>query len=598
MTTILGIHDGHNATASLMIDGRIVAAISEERLTYRKNEMGFPVQAVKACLRFAGLDSRDLDHVVFSTINLPLDYMRVKREFAFTVRDWLDEQEGLWKPKLLHGDTDAARRYYVRLRQDPRFNEPQPYDLSNITEALAPEENRIQLDVIRKEYLRREFSIPDTKIRVCDHHRSHAHYAYYASPFRGESCLVFTNDSGGDGANGTVSVARNDRLTEIARNNESNIGRLYSHITLLLSMKIAEHEYKVMGLAPYASEYEIKKCAKAFDGLFEIRDGLIVYKRRPSDLFFYFRDILADCRFDGIAGAVQRMLEETGTSWIRDNLERHKISRAVFSGGVAMNVKLNKCIGELSDLQQWYVPASGGDESVAIGACYSVFADLGKPDQSTGMRDAYLGLSCSREEILEEVKRHDLSGFEVSENVGPQRIAALLAKGLVIGRLSGRFEFGARSLGNRSILADPSNVSIVRKINRQIKFRDFWMPFAPSVSSRYADRYLVNPKRFLSDHMTLAFDTTPEGRTALSAGLHPADSTVRAHIVDREINPAYFELIEHFADITGVGALLNTSFNLHGLPIVSNAKQALHVLLNSDLDGVVLEDVLVLRLNR
>ena len=162
-------------------------------------------------------------------------------------------------------------------------------------------------------------------------------------------------------------------------------------------------------------------------------------------------------------------------------------------------------------------------------------------------------------------------------------------------RFAGRMEFGARALGNRSILANPSNPEIVRKINHKIKFRDFWMPFAPSILDRCQKKYIVNKKKLASNHMTMCFDATELGKRVLKAALHPGDFTVRAHIVKKKNNPEYWNLLEAFEEITGVGAVLNTSFNLHGYPIVSSIEQAIHVFENSDLDAMVIEDILIIR---
>lgn len=587
---ILGIHDGHNSTASLLIDGKIAALINEERYTYRKNEMGFPENAIRECLRIAGLQVKDIDHVAFTTQSYPLHYMKAKREFAFTIKDWLEEQEEWWKPKLFENRINTA--YLDRLAAEPRFNEAQAYKF-NGTPAILPEPETIRLFAkLRRDTMREFFGIVPEKIHIYDHHTSHAYYAYFGSPFRGKKTLVLTSDGGGDGANGTLSIAEGDVIREIARNNVSDLGRLYRYITLMLGMKINEHEYKVMGLAPYASDYEIERCGAVFDEVFHVPDLLIEYKRRPKDLFFHFRESLAHCRFDGIAGALQRMVEQVGAEWFRKTTTELGISRVVFSGGLSMNVKLNQVACRLDSVKEFYCPASGGDESCSLGAAYIAHSKFAKTPVSS-IENNYLGPSYGREEVLKLLPR--LKKYKVREGVTAREVAKLLADNVVVGRFAGRMEFGARSLGNRSILANPSNPDVVGKINRQIKFRDFWMPFAPTVLDKHAEEYLSNPKGMLSDHMTLCFDTTPEGRKALVAATHPADHTVRAQILRKENNPGYYELIEEFRALTGIGGLLNTSFNLHGYPIVCKPEHALHVFENSKLDAMILEDVLVQR---
>jgi carbamoyltransferase len=587
---ILGIHDGHNASAALLLDGQPAAVLSEERLTYRKNEMGFPILAIKECLRLASVSPAEIDVVAFSSRSLPIHYLRIKREFAFTVRDWLDEQEQYWKPLIFEGRRNEA--YLQSLLENPRFQESQTYSFEGVPYVLTPEENENHLTRIRLQTLEEHFGVSPDKVVRFDHHTCHAHYAYYGSPFRGARTLVVTADGGGDGTNATLSVAEGDELSELARNNETDLARIYRYITLLLGMKIGEHEYKVMGLAPYASEYEIRKTDKVFRDLFHVPDLMVQYRKRPDDLFFHFRDALADCRFDGIAGGVQQMVETVGAEWLAKATTRLGISRVVFSGGLSMNVKLNKRIAELPSVTEFYCPASGGDESLALGACYVAHRRLPGPPPRH-IRDNFLGPAPDRSEILAAVSK--IPGVTISEAVTARQVASLLAEGRVIARMAGRMEFGARSLGNRSILANPYLPDMVDRINQKIKKRDFWMPFAPSILDTYASRYLENSKNLLSDHMTHTFDCTSEGRKVLVAALHPADKTVRAHIVSRAINPGYYELLEHFADLTGVGAVLNTSFNLHGYPVVCFPEQAVHVFENSALDGMILEDVLILR---
>jgi carbamoyltransferase len=175
------------------------------------------------------------------------------------------------------------------------------------------------------------------------------------------------------------------------------------------------------------------------------------------------------------------------------------------------------------------------------------------------------------------------------------RIAELLREGKILARCAGRMEFGQRSLGNRSILADPSDLRVKEKINAAVKSRDFWMPFAPVILDKYVHRYLLNPKNLESPHMTIGFDTTVEGYEAMIAACHPADRTARAQILYRHTNPELYAVLEAFEALTGRGGLLNTSFNLHGHPIVNTPAEAIFVLENSGLDGVILNDYLILK---
>jgi carbamoyltransferase len=561
--------------------------------------MGFPKQAIQFCLDMGDVKAEDLDQVAFSTQSLPIHYLRIKREFNFTIRDWLNEQEEYWKPLLFENKTN--KKYLKRVHNDCRFEDVKGvndyYDFSDVPDEVTDKENKEFLYEIRLNALSRFFDIPREKVNVYNHHMSHQYYAYFASPFRDKPCLVFTSDGGGDGCNGTLSIAVDNKIKEISRNNNTDLGRIYRYITLILGMKIGEHEYKVMGLSPYSSEYEINKTDKVFKDVFHVPDDMIEYKNKPKDLFFHFRDGLADCRFDGIAGGAQRLMEDVGSEWFSKALKKHDISRVVFSGGLSMNVKLNKTIAELDAVDEFYCAASGGDESVALGACYLAtsleFQKIKSVKVIDNFRDVYKGPSLNQKQI--DLAVNGLSGYVIIKGVTNRRVAEYLAEGLIIGRMCGNMEFGARALGNRSIIANPSSIETVKRINEKIKFRDFWMPFAPSVLDCFVDEYLVNPKNLSGDHMTGSFDTTEKGQKALVAAMHPADKTVRAHIVTKEINPGYHDLITEFSKISQVGAVLNTSFNLHGLPIVAYPEHAIHVLENSQLDGILMNDTLVLR---
>ena len=213
------------------------------------------------------------------------------------------------------------------------------------------------------------------------------------------------------------------------------------------------------------------------------------------------------------------------------------------------------------------------------------------------MTHAYLGPQATPLEVRRAIAKARLtSGYRVRAKITHRYIARKLAAGKIIGICRGRMEFGARALGNRSILADPSPPDIVSKLNHSIKFRDFWMPFTPSVLYEKASDYMVNPKHLYLPYMTVGLNTTPKGRRCLAAAIHPADLTARPQMVKREVSPDYYDLIKEFNRLTGIGAVLNTSFNLHGLPIVNTPEDALFTFKNSGLDMLYFGDLCVERL--
>ena len=265
-----------------------------------------------------------------------------------------------------------------------------------------------------------------------------------------------------------------------------------------------------------------------------------------------------------------------------------------------MNVKAMMEVAKLDELDEIFVCPSPSDESLAMGACYVVAHDkclregLDPRQVLHPLKNAYLGPDLDLAETQQLIEELAKGGhYVIRENASPVYIATILAAGKIVGRCAGRSEFGARALGNRSILADPRNIDAVKKINEKIKSRDFWMPFAPSVLEERAADYLINPKHLLAPYMTVAFETTPLAHRDLRAGLHQADLTCRPQLVSRIANPQYHILISEFERLTGVGGLLNTSFNIHGEPIIQSAADALDVLERSGLDALILGEYLI-----
>ena len=238
----------------------------------------------------------------------------------------------------------------------------------------------------------------------------------------------------------------------------------------------------------------------------------------------------------------------------------------------------------------------GADESLCIGACYHDCSQHMRHRDIKPLKNAYLGDTYTNQQICDYIKSSGLEkNYSVSYDTKASDVAKLLEKGNVIAVFLENMEFGARALGSRSIIADPRRLDVVKVINYKIKNRDFWMPFAPVVLDRRFDDYFVNEKNIISPYMTVGFETKPLARTQLPAALHQADLTGRPQRIDYDTNPMYYSIIQEFEKLTGVGALLNTSFNLHGLPIVRTPEDAMHVMDNSHLDALLLNDILIKR---
>jgi carbamoyltransferase len=397
--------------------------------------------------------------------------------------------------------------------------------------------------------------------------------------------------------NATASIAENGKLTRIYQTDKCILGRIYSHVTLALGMKRLEHEYKVMGLAPYGNLDDSQGVYDILNSYIDV-DGIeFVWKQKPKDSYFTPKKQLEGYRFDLVAAGMQRWVEDILSKWVSNLIQDTGITTLVLSGGVSMNVKAMGVLSRIPSVTRLYVPGSGADETTCIGAAIgaSVRANGGSLKKPVTMQSMYLGSNpdCPKEEL--RLKVESLSGLSVIEGPSSSDIAQLLVDGLVIGRCVGRMEFGQRSLGNRAILADPTVPDLVAKINHMIKHRDFWMPFAPVLLDKFVDRYLINPKNIESPHMTIAFHTSDEGYECMRAACHPADRTARAQILRRSDNPEMYQLMLDFERLTGRGALLNTSFNLHGWPIVRTEVEAVDVFLGTGLEALWLSDLLIVK---
>jgi len=282
-------------------------------------------------------------------------------------------------------------------------------------------------------------------------------------------------------------------------------------------------------------------------------------------------------------------------SLIRNWLRKTGIRNLAVAGGCFMNVKANKLIAETDECDELFVMPSCGDESCAIGAsiwCH-IKNDREKKNKIEPIKDLYWGPEYIDSEVKDAMSRFsDSIDFRTCNDIEKES-AELLAGHKIIGRMSGKMEWGARALGDRSIIANPKRLQNLRKLNAAIKMRDFWMPFAPSILWERREEYAVLFNDFDSYYMTMAYDSTPLAREQLIAALHPYDFTMRPQFVKQEHNPKYHRLISEFEKLTGIGGVLNTSFNLHGSPIVCSPQDALQTLLDSDLDYVTINDYLI-----
>jgi len=562
---ICGINPSHTSSAALLRDGRLVSALQEERPTREKNRRGFPEQAIGRLLEHQGLRWQDVDAYVFGGYGSYADTKLGVNETASRIRSYKEASGLVGQAKRLAQQT-PARGLVHHWRRERHIQ-------------------RLQAHQVERQ-----------RIFTIEHHRCHAATAYFGRGVE-EDTLVITVDGAGDSLCATVSLPRPDgHLERIATINEQHsIGNLWEVITALMGMVPMEHEYKLMGLAPYASGERAEKAKKLFSSAYELANGgwhLAPGIPDPSYAYEFWRSRLEFTRFDHICAGLQSFTEEFITSWIQGWLRKTGRRKLRLSGGVFMNVKLNKAIGELPEVDDLYVFPSCGDETNALGAAWAFMVDRGLAGQIEPLESLYLGPEPTADEYRKAADRARELGWKVSSPADLEaEIAELLSQGEVVARAQGREEFGARALGNRSILADPTRPEVVRTVNNAIKCRDFWMPFAPSVMSECADRYIHNPKGFSAPYMILAFDSrnTPE----VKAACHPEDGTIRPQVVTKTHNPTYHRILERFQERTGRGALLNTSFNIHGEPIVSSPADAIDVMQRSGLLHLALGPFLI-----
>ncbi len=570
---VLGIHDGHNASVCLIDEGTIRFAIQEERLNRIKNYDGFPYLAFKETLTACNISLDNINCFALASNHLP----------KHKTKDELLEmygKSGLFSTKLKYLlKKTPIKAMHRRKRKIERINET----------AKA--------------------GIPRNKIKFVEHHTCHAYAGIWGSHFRKENILVFTNDGAGDDLCATVSIfnreGKFERIQEILAG--ESIGYLYGLITFILGMVPLEHEYKLMGIAPYAPDYGLVKSYNALKDIYESIGENGIFKRKSGFPHMFtalkkVENLIKFHRFDWISAGIQKLTEDILVTWTKFWIKETGIKKIVLSGGVFLNVKANKLIMELPDVDDLFIFPSCGDETNSIGAAFYVYQSekikMDKDVDIQTLKDVYLGGEFNDREIENTLKNYifkdkiDITYYNDIE----KETASLLTKGEIVARIKGRMEFGARALGNRSILANPQNWDTVYRINKIVKKRDFWMPFAPTILGDKAGDYFFKSKPVNAPYMILAFDSNKEKRDKMQAAIHPYDATVRPQEIYEGVNPDYYRLVKYFEEFSGESAILNTSFNLHGHPIVYTPEDAIFVLENSSLKYLALGNFMVTRL--
>ena len=579
----------HDASAAILRDGQLLAAAEEERFSRIKHDFGFPARAVEFCLREAGIRGADLDYVAFF-------------EKPFVKFDRIMQTAFAEVPKSAAVFRQASTAWLL---------------------------DKLWV----KNRIRETVGIADDRILFAEHHQSHAASAFFCSPF--DEAAILTVDGVGEWATATTGRGR-DRAVTLTHEIHfpHSLGLLYSAFTAFLGFEVNEGEYKVMGMAPYGRPRFVEEVRKLInverDGAFSLNleyfdfqhsttrtysDAFVKLFGEPrpvETLFFtetsgfpsYFGDkpsnyaalAAANQRYADLAASIQAVTEETLLTLARAACERAGTTKLCMAGGVALNSVANGRILREAGVTDLFIQPAAGDSGAALGAALFAYHQvLGQP-RGFVMQHAAWGEQHAMDAIRAAAAA---TGFRVEECPDEEamlaRAAELLASGRVLGWHQGRFEWGPRALGQRSILADPRRADMKDTVNVKIKFREPYRPFAPSVLQESADDYFDTagassqyPARFM-----LLVEPVKEGARAVLPATTHVDNSARLQTVVESASPRYHALISRVARETGVPVVMNTSFNLRGEPIVNTPAEAISTFSRSGLDALVM-DLLIL----
>ena len=600
MNYSLGINWEQNSSVSLFSKNKLIFCSSEERFSNIKNDERFPIHVIRFLIKKYNLNKNNLYNVVYVSNQWTPSYSLTRHYTKFSHEDYIAEQEKIWYPRIFKNKNVSHLKIFkdkIDYNQFPGKNYWNK-NLSSIffkgtdnvsNTALIDLGKKIRIDVFKK-----LINLDDSCFHFIDHSISHHFYSYYGSKIKKDNVLSLSLDAFGDNVNYSAVLFNkiNGKLEykKLVSGNNFIIGRLYRYITLLSGLKPNEHEYKIMGLAPYCNEKYSEKLLNRFKEFQDVKKCKFVNKDYPKDLFFSIHEIIKYERFDTVASALQRYTEYLVTKWINQLVNKYNISNICCAGGVFMNVKMNMQISKIEKIDDVFIPPSPDDSSQSLGAMY--YFNQQKKFNNDHLNNAYLGL----EIIDKKIKNLNKKNYKVYHKNYLHIAAKLLMEGKIIARVKGNAEFGARALGHRSILAHPSKTGIINLINKSIKSRDFWMPFAAIIHKKYAKNYLkLNCSIDCYKYMTLCCEVTKKGSLELSNAIHPYDKTCRPQIIDRKDDKDLSELLMLFGKETGIYSLLNTSLNFHGKPLVNDVDDAIKILKKSELHGILFESFLLVK---
>jgi len=574
LTYILGINPAgphiplsHDPSACLLKDGKLIAAVEEERFVrVKKAWRYFPVNSIAYCMQIADLDISDLD-----CISICLDPSTYKKAFFLNLYRILRSQ-----PQRL--GMIAQEASYLR---------------DNFLNAI---------EYFVKRLIRGNYAEIDKgkKIDFVPHHLAHAASAYYLSGFREAS--VLTIDWAGE-IEATVlwHGKESDLIKKKSYNFPNSLGFYYYMFTRFLGYKHQWDAGKIMGLAPYgkhnpkyqetinsltktSKEYNVKKLARSNDEqkiVKTLSKKLGIPPKIGTESYTQ--------PYKDIAYIAQKKLEEMVLNLVKKNYEETKSKNLALAGGVALNCKMNKALMKSDYVDKIFIQPAADDAGLSIGAAL-VSCNQMNIEVANTLTDVSLGPSFHNDNIQRVLEQFKLEYQNVKN--APKIAAELVSEGKLVGWFQGRMELGPRGLGNRSIIADPRNKESKDKVNFFVKRRENWRPFAPSLLTEAKEEYLVDAED--SRFMIKSFDVIGEKKAEIPAVVH-VDGTTRPQTVDKDIKPRYYDMIYNFKKITSVPVVLNTSFNLKGEPIVCTPEDAIVDFYRSGLDSLIIEDYLLLK---
>lgn len=558
---ILGIWDGHDSGAALVENGRIIVAVNEERFTRRKLEVLFPKNSILFCLKNQGLKPKDVTDVAYST-----------SDFSLTLT------------RLFPGVKDDY--YYTRRKIKKAYFEDVNRRILNLTGRVKPNKvlesvsNRVVTSELRK------LGFNNFDLHLVDHHKAHAASAYFTSGMK--QALTVTMDGLGDGLSATINVCKDgiiDTIQEIKT--KDSLGLFYQEVTSLLGMRILEDEGKVMCLADYSKNIPLEK--NPMMGFFEIKDGKIRSRIGLNKRFTILKRILANTNRERFCRMAQDALENYTKNMFERFITELGFKDVCVAGGIFSNIKNNMNLIKNLDIKNWFVFPHMGDGGLAVGA--ALFIDNHKNNTKPyQLNSVSLGPEYSEEEILNSLIEHkEKLNWYKTKDVSSYT-AEKIANSEIVYWFRGRMEYGPRALGNRSILAAPDKKEMRDKINKIIKRRDWFQPFCPSILESEA-RLMFEPFSKSDPFMTMGYQVK-ESKRNLFGAVQSVDGSCRPQIISGN-DEEYQSLLKKLKNTLGVAAVLNTSFNIHGEPLVMSPYDALQTLFRTKKGTMVMEDFIV-----